>query len=95
MVDRFSAEERETIITASDASHVVLVWTAQRAVINKLRRHPAFTEVATGFHGSSEWSQFTTPAGDWNPATGAKRRRTLTPEQREALADQARKNLGK
>lgn len=80
----FTAWERETIINASDGDQTVKIWTAQRRYITRLRRNPTFTEIATGFHGNTEWAEFTIPADKWNPASGAKR--TLTDEQRAALA---------
>jgi len=43
------ADERETTVTSTDADDVVLIWTAQRRHIGKLRRHPSFKEVRSGF----------------------------------------------
>lgn len=81
-----TAPERETIVTGSDADPTVHVWTAQRRHITRMRRDPAFTEQATGFHGGTEWAEFTT-SSDWSPVTGRKRTRKLTPEQRKTMAD--------
>lgn len=81
------ASERETTVTSTDGDDTVRIWTAQRRHIGRLRRHPAYTEVASGFHDGSEWAEFTIPADRWNPATGAKRERApLTDEQRQAAA---------
>ena len=38
---------------------------------------------------------FTIADTDWNPATGGRRRREMTDEQREALAERARRNFQK
>lgn len=82
------ASERETVVTTADEDKVVRIWTAQRRHINKLRRHKSFTEVGTGFHDGSEWAEFTIPADQWNPVTGAKRKgRVLTEQERSVLAD--------
>ena len=84
--------ERETTVNASDGDQVVRIWTAQRKHITRMRRHDSFTETATGYHGGTEWAEFTIPASDWNPASGAKRKRNLTDEQRQALADRLAKS---
>lgn len=85
-----TAPERETTINVSDDSDLVRIWTAQRKHITRLRKNPAFTETATGYHGSTEWAEFTIPADSWNPASGAKRRVTMTAEQRKAASDRMR-----
>jgi hypothetical protein len=81
-----SAAERETVINATDDGADVSIWTAQRRFINRLRKHPSFTEVASGFHDGSEWASFTIPFDQWNPASGAKRQSTMTAEQKAAGA---------
>jgi hypothetical protein len=80
------AEERETVINATDADDMVRIWTCQARYLGRLRRHPSFTEVKSGRYGSTEWAEFTIPASEWNPASGAKRRVTLTDEQKRAAA---------
>ena len=85
-----TASERETVINSDDDSGVVRIWTAQRRFITRLRKNPTFTEIGTGFHGTTEWAEFTIPADQWNPASGAKRRVTMTDEQRRAAADRLR-----
>jgi hypothetical protein len=89
-ITNLTAPERETTVTVCDDSDHVLIWTAIRKHITRLRKSPAFTEVRTGYYGSTEWAEFTIPADQWNPATGAKRRSSLTPEQRAAAADRLR-----
>ena len=85
-----SAAERETTVTITDADDVVRIWTAQRRYLGRLRRHPSYTEVKSGTHGGTEWAEFTIPARDWNPATGAKRKSNMTDEQKAALAERLR-----
>ena len=85
-----SAAERETTVTITDADDTVRIWTAQRRYLGRLRRHPSFTEVKSGTHGGTEWAEFTIPASEWNPATGAKRKVTMTDEQRAASAARLR-----
>jgi hypothetical protein len=80
------AEERETVINTTDADDLVRVWTCQARYLGRLRRQPSFTEVKSGRYGSTEWAEFTIQASEWNPASGAKRRVTLTEEQRQARA---------
>lgn len=81
------ASERETTVTATDDDPTVRIWTAQRRHIGRMRRHPSFTEVGSGFHDGSEWAEFTIPADQWNPASGAKRKSNLTDEQKRAAAE--------
>ena len=85
-----SAAERETTVTITDADDMVRIWTAQRRYLGRLRRHPSFTEVKSGTHGGTEWAEFTIPARDWNPATGAKRKSSMSDEQKAALAERLR-----
>ena len=85
-----SAAERETTVTITDADDTVRIWTAQRRYLGRLRRHPSYTEVKSGTHGGTEWAEFTIPASEWNPATGAKRKVTMTDEQRAASAARLR-----
>jgi hypothetical protein len=81
------ASERETTVTTTDDDDTVRIWTAQRRHIGRMRRHAAFTEVGTGLTEGSEWAEFTIPADQWNPATGAKRKSSLTDEQKLASAE--------
>lgn len=78
----YTAAERETIVTVSDADEVVSIWTARRTDITKLRKNPKATEVETGEHHSV----FTIPADQWNPATGIKRTVNMSPEAKAAAA---------
>ena len=75
-------EEQETVITGSAADDVMTVWTNRRRHITELRKKPGFTEVRSGWHGKTEWAEFTIPSDDWSPATGARRRVNLSDEQR-------------
>ena len=81
------AYERETTIISNDEDDVIVIWTMQRRFISRMRKHPAFKETGSGYHGTSEWVEFQVPSKDWNPASGGKRKRDLTPEQRQAMAD--------
>lgn len=86
-VSSLNGDERETVVTVSDASDVVHIWTAQRTAITRLRKHPKVTEIKTGYHGTSVWAEFTIPSDQWNPVTGIKRTVNLSDEKRQALAD--------
>lgn len=89
-----TAQERETVITATDGDSEVRIWTAQRRYITRLRKHAKAKEIATGFHDGTEWAEFTVPADQWNPATGIKRDRNLTDEQRAELAERLARSRG-
>lgn len=83
------AAERETIVNGTDADELVTILTHQRRHITALRKHAAFTEVRSGFHGTTEWAEFTIAADRWSPATGAKRAgRSLSEAQRAERAAQ-------
>lgn len=91
-VRNLNPDERETIVNVTDGDDQVTIWTAQRKAITRLRKNTSFTQTGTGYHGSTEWAQFTIPADQWNPASGAKRRsRPMTPEQRQAAAERLAK----
>lgn len=87
MTYSLTKSERETIVSVTDGSTDAHVWTAQRAVITRLRRDAAFREVASGRHGSTEWAEFKVPADRWSPA-GVKRKRN------RVLSDAERKRAG-
>ncbi|GIG27152.1 hypothetical protein [Cellulomonas denverensis] len=84
------ASERETTVSSTDDAAEVRIWSAQRRHIGRMRRHPSFTEVRSGFHDGSEWAEFTIPADQWNPASGAKRKSGLSDEQKRAAAERLR-----
>jgi hypothetical protein len=86
--------ERETIVNACDADGLVRIWTAQRTVITRLRKDPAFTEIDSGHQEGTEWARFTIPADEWTPA-GVKRKRNLSPDQRAQAAARARELFAK
>lgn len=86
MSDSLSAAERETTVTANDEDGLVRIWSAQRKHITKMRRNPQFTEVKSGFYGTSEWAEFTVPADRWSPV-GVKRLVSLTEQQRNDRRD--------
>lgn len=59
-------DERETTVMSSDADDVILIWSAQRRFITKMRRNPRFTEIGSGFHGTTECAGVRSPADQWN-----------------------------
>lgn len=77
-----NSSERETTVVATDDSDVVVVWSAIRRHITKMRRNPQFTEVKSGHHGTTEWAEFHVPADRWSPV-GVKRQVSLTNQQRD------------
>lgn len=84
------AAERETVATGTAADELVTISSAQRSHITRLRKHPRFTEVSSEWVDGTECAVFTIPASEWNPATGGKRKSTLTDEQKKAAADRLR-----
>lgn len=81
------AAERETVAVGTAADGLVTISSTQRKHITKLRKHPAFTEVHSEMIGNTEYAVFTVPAGDWNPATGGKRKRVMTEEQKRIAGE--------
>lgn len=92
-MDYIPTEEQETIVTGTNAQDTLTIWSSVRRHITVMRKHPNFTEVENGFEGTSEWAEFTIPWRDWNPASGGRRPRNLTDEEREELAERARRNF--
>ena len=84
------AAERETVAVGTAADELVTISSAQRSHITRLRKHPSFTEVSSEWVDGTECVVFTIPASEWNPATGGKRKRELTDEQRDELSQRMR-----
>jgi hypothetical protein len=91
MTSSFTAEERETIIQASDAGEAWLIWTAQRKVMTLFRRRTPECEVRSGAHGTSEWAEFLVPDTRWSPL-GFKRTVTISEEERERRSQRLRES---
>lgn len=90
-IKSLSGPERETTVVTSDDDPNVMIWTAQRPYITRLRKAEDATEVRSGFIGTSEWAEFVIPRERWNPVSGIKRRVNMTDEKRAALADRLNK----
>ena len=89
--------ERETTISGTEADDTLQVWSCRRRHITAMRKHPAFTETETGTipGTTTEYARFTIADADWNPASGGRRRREMTDEQRAELSARARRNFQK
>lgn len=85
-MENFTAPERETLIQLDDDSELARIWTAQRPVITKLRKHPGFTEVASGSYGSSPWAEFTAPADRFTFSL----KRVVSADLRSKLSERAK-----
>lgn len=86
-VPYLTAAERETVVTSTDDDDTIRIWTCQPRFLSHLRRDGRFTEVGSGFYGTTGWGEFTIAADHWNPVTGARKRpMQLTDEQRAARA---------
>lgn len=57
-----TAEERETIVTMDDSSEKAFIYTAQRAIITKLKRNPAAELVTEGSFEGTAWAKFRLPS---------------------------------
>lgn len=90
----FSPDERETTVVSTDASDTVVIWSAQRRHITKMRKNPAFVEVRNGEYEGSVWAEFHIPAELWSPV-GVKRKRNLTQEERSQLRERFLKQMGR
>lgn len=86
-----TAYERETTINMSDGDDLVRIWTAQRPVINRIRKDSRYTVVESGNEDGTEWLSATIPSSNFNPLTGAKRRSHMTDEQKRAAAERLAK----
>lgn len=84
--------ERETSIVTSDGDTVVHIFTAQQKYIRKLRSTPGVTETQAGTSDGCEFAHFTVPAANWNPVSGVKRTRAMSPEARAAAAERLRQS---
>ncbi|GAA1639378.1 hypothetical protein GCM10009700_27900 [Brevibacterium sanguinis] len=83
----YTADERETVVTQSDGSDVVRIWTAQRSVINRIREKPDVKVIAQGTDRGTDWMELEVPASRWNLAGAVRRRSTMTDEQKQAAAE--------
>lgn len=81
-----SLAEQETTVSYVRGDDLVQIYTAVPAHVRRLSEDARFTKVKSEFEGDHEIATFTIPRTEWNPVSGAKRRRDLTDEQREELA---------
>ncbi|MFA5387323.1 MAG: hypothetical protein WC322_02915 [Candidatus Paceibacterota bacterium] len=79
----YSPEERETTVTTTDADEWVYINTYQRRYMTKMRANEKFEVLVD----TGDYLQARIKASEWNPAQGAKRSRTFTPEQKAAAAE--------
>lgn len=91
-----TALERETTLTMNDGEPTVRINTAQRRILTALRKKPTvFREIATGFHGTTEWAEFEVDTSEvsFNLAASGRERRQLTEDQRQELSNRMTRNL--
>ena len=83
------AMERETTIAYSDADTEVLIFTCIKRDLTVLRKNPAFKLVRGGTYvDGTEWGDFRLPVDQFGSVSSlVKRKRNLTDEQRQAVAD--------
>jgi hypothetical protein len=88
-----TAPERETVVNLNDAEGVCYVYSSQRPIINRLRKHPAARLVEEGVFGSSVWARFELPA-EFVTFRLPRAKRELTEEQRDAFRDRMARSRG-
>lgn len=83
------AAERETTIAYSDADDSVSIYTCIKRDLTVLRKNPAFKQVRSGtYKDGTEWGDFLLPVDQFGSVSSlVKRKRNLTDEQRQAVAD--------
>lgn len=81
-------DELETTVTYTSSSENVTVWTCRAPDYRRLSKDHRFLLTKHGkYEDGTVWGEFTIPASQWNPVSGAKRKRNLTDEQRQASRD--------
>lgn len=83
--------EQETIVNMSRGESTVRIYSAVPKHIARMRRNASFTVVKTEMIDGHEVVEFEIPESDWNPVSGAKRKRTLSPEQRAEMGARLKK----
>lgn len=78
----WTAYERETIISLNDHDKTVYIYTAQKGVIEKLRRHPYAVELSATVADGCEQAEFEIPKDKFDVVKGIKR----VPSQRQLNA---------
>jgi hypothetical protein len=84
--------ERETVIILTDADELAVVYTAQRAVITRLKKNAAARLIEEGRVGRSPWATFELPK---RFISFRSKRRVMTEEERMrrgAVLNEARKS---
>ena len=88
------AAERETVVSYDDGGQLVHIYTCRRPDITQIRKKPEFTIVSEGFYpDGTPFVTATIPLERFSLVRAVKGTRSLTPEQRQALADRLKKNL--
>lgn len=87
----YSREEQETTVSVTRADEFVHIWTAIPAHINRLKKNTSFTLLRESTTKGEIWASFSIPATNWNPASGAKRKRNLSEEQKAESAARLKK----
>lgn len=93
----YSREEQETTVSVTRADEFVHIWTAIPAHITRLKKNPSFTLIRESTKPGEIYASFSIPAKNWNPASGAKRSRNLSDQQKAEAAirlRKARENIG-
>jgi hypothetical protein len=81
-----TAPERETIVGLNDGEDTATIYSAQRVIINRLRKHPAAELIEEGTFGTSAWARFTIPS-TYVTFRQPRVKRELTDEQRDAFRE--------
>ena len=82
-----TSDERETTITLNDGDDLVRIWTNRYKDVRAFGKDERFTLVKYDREGF----YFTIPEKQWHVVRGAKRRSTMSEEQRRAAAERLEK----
>ena len=83
-----NASKRETTIAYADGDEVIQIFSCIRRDITAMSKKEQFVEIERGFYpGKVLWAKFEILREDFDLARGAKTKRNLSDEQRQALSD--------
>lgn len=82
-----SLEERETHVYVSAVGDWVTIDTSILKDLRALSKDDRFERIGGGVKDGTPWGLFRVSAKDWNPVTGAKRKRNLSEAERAEIGE--------
>lgn len=90
-----SKEEHETIVSSVRSDELVNIYSSNPAHIRKIKSDDRFTVTREDIEdGKIVAVHATIPQDSYNVLGGIRRKRNLTPEQRQALSDRLKRTRG-